>query len=657
MKEDKYLLPPKSENKINLKTLVLDLDETLAHGQNIPFNSDKNQIILECKLNNINTKIYVKLRPGIKEFLRKMNKLYEIIIFTASVEEYAKPLIELIDNKNYCSYILYREQCTLDNMIYIKDLKKLGRDLKDIIIIDNTPISYKLNKENGIPISSFIDDDNDRELYDIIQILDFLSYVDDVRYFIPKFIIGDEISYFASLDIIRKYKNNNFKNNNQSAINFHPFINSDLDIKNNNQKENYSIINENKEDYEQKEKDLINISESLFDDIILNENINRTDLDININEDITNITKNEELEKNNEIKNKEGDNKIKSIDTKEINNIKSQKENKSKKKEKIIQKNNNIRKIRHNKSNSYNINIISNYNILMPNSKTKKETLIKNKNKINLTVKNNTKSKTVKRPKKLIIEEKSKIKLYRPRNVISEFKQLRTLNNSINNTLYSKNNSKLISTYTPKKSKKNKEKSKIKEKEESKLNNTIKTQIEINKKELIKKRKKTPYRIHQKKEKQKENNISSINKTIKIMKEKEKENIVINIKKKNIKENNSSLKQKNNNNHKLAKSSKNFHIKKNNNKKYENKLPWGWGGYTLKLSDFDNLFNYNYESREIRIAKLDLDIYKRAKSHKPIKTEKNKVNKESKDNNETKRKRGISSSNSTNNMINKNKLE
>ena len=93
-------------------------------------------------------------------------------------------------------------------------------------------------------------------------------------------------------------------------------------------------------------------------------------------------------------------------------------------------------------------------------------------------------------------------------------------------------------------------------------------------------------------------------------------NIIINIKKKNIKENNSSLKQKNNN-HKLG----NFH-KKNNNKKYENRLPYGWGGYTLKLSDFDNLFNYNYESKEIRIAKLDIDIYKRAKSFKQIKTEK-----------------------------------
>ena len=47
---------------------MLDLDETLAHGQNIQFKSDKNQMILECKLNNINTKIYVKLRSGIKEF-------------------------------------------------------------------------------------------------------------------------------------------------------------------------------------------------------------------------------------------------------------------------------------------------------------------------------------------------------------------------------------------------------------------------------------------------------------------------------------------------------------------------------------------------------------------------------------------------------------
>ena len=45
---------------------------------------------------------------------------------------------------------------------YIKDLKKLGRDLKDIIIVDNSPLSYSFNQENGLPILAWFDDKNDR---------------------------------------------------------------------------------------------------------------------------------------------------------------------------------------------------------------------------------------------------------------------------------------------------------------------------------------------------------------------------------------------------------------------------------------------------------------------------------------------------------------
>ena len=81
-------------------------------------------------------------------------------------------------------------------------------------------------------------------------------------------------------------------------------------------------------------------------------------------------------------------------------------------------------------------------------------------------------------------------------------------------------------------------------------------------------------------------------------------------------------------------------------------MPWGWGGYTIKLSDFDNMFNYNFESREIRVAKLDLNVFKRAKSCKPLIKEKNKNIKDIKDNN-TKIKRDITSSHSTNKTINK----
>lgn len=721
-KSEKYLLPPKSEDKINLKTLVLDLDETLAHGQNIPFSTPKNQFSIECKLNDINTTIYFKIRPGVKEFLRKMSKLFEIVIFTASVEEYAKMLINLIDTKNICSHKLYREQCTYENFLYIKDLRKLGRDLKDTIIIDNSPNAYSLNKENGIPISTWLDDENDRELYDLIQILEFLSYVDDVRTFIPKFVIGDEISFFASMDIIKKYKNFNFKNSNLSAINFHPFMN-DSGITHPITENNHSIILENninteenkykiKDDINEKEKDLIDYPENLFDDIILKENINRTDFDININEEM-NLLKNEENEKGIKQIDKNAQNNIKinngtkNINKKDLNNFEVLKENINiEKKEKnnknieinnknsskikknenqkkkigktVSNKNNNIKKIKHNKSSSLVINTISNFNLLMPNNKSKKENIPNNK--MNLTVKN-IKSKTVKRQKKIKKDEEDlNKKNIRPRNIITEFKPLKTLNNSIEN-LFTKKNLKMISI-TPKKIKdknklknriltkisQDKEKLKEKTKDNSKLKSTTKTKNnnEINKNELIKQRKKTPFRVHPKKEKQ--NNISKINnKSMKETSDKVKSNKIINYRNKNNvndignikKETLSLIKSKNNkysnnktinNNHISAKSTKQIHVKYNNVNKIENRLPWGWGGYTIKLSDFDNIFNYNVESREIRIAKLDLNSFKRAKSCKPSKKDKYKEYKDSKDN---KIKRGKSSSNSTNITINK----
>jgi Dullard-like phosphatase family protein len=209
--ENEFLLPPKTNDKIDKKTLVLDLDETLLHSQRNPFSSSQSDIVLKLELESDPYDIHVLIRPGAKEFIRKMNKFFEIVIFTASVSKYALPLINLIDDKNLCLHKLYREHCSLVNTSFIKDLKKLGRDLKDIIIIDNTPLAYSLNKENGIPIVSWFEDKRDRELYNLIPILEFLSSVPDVREFIPKLVINNEISYFASMDIIRKYKSSTTK--------------------------------------------------------------------------------------------------------------------------------------------------------------------------------------------------------------------------------------------------------------------------------------------------------------------------------------------------------------------------------------------------------------------------------------------------------------
>jgi TFIIF-interacting CTD phosphatase-like protein len=37
------------------------------------------------------------IRPGAIRFLQKLNKLFEIVIFTASVADYAKAVIEKLD--------------------------------------------------------------------------------------------------------------------------------------------------------------------------------------------------------------------------------------------------------------------------------------------------------------------------------------------------------------------------------------------------------------------------------------------------------------------------------------------------------------------------------------------------------------------------------
>ena len=65
------------------KTLVLDLDETLVHStfQKV---SDSDYIIPVEIEGNIDS-VYVYLRPGALEFIKKMSEIYEVIIYTASL--------------------------------------------------------------------------------------------------------------------------------------------------------------------------------------------------------------------------------------------------------------------------------------------------------------------------------------------------------------------------------------------------------------------------------------------------------------------------------------------------------------------------------------------------------------------------------------------
>jgi len=66
--------------------LILDLDETLVHSSFKPLNNTCD-ITLKIELEGKTHSIYVQKRPGAEEFIERVSKFFEVIIFTASLSQ------------------------------------------------------------------------------------------------------------------------------------------------------------------------------------------------------------------------------------------------------------------------------------------------------------------------------------------------------------------------------------------------------------------------------------------------------------------------------------------------------------------------------------------------------------------------------------------
>ena len=65
----------------------------------------------------------------------------------------------------------------------MKDLSLLKRELNNVIIVDNSPMSYTFHPENAIDCGSFIDDPSDVEMWMIGDFLTGIAECGDVRDF------------------------------------------------------------------------------------------------------------------------------------------------------------------------------------------------------------------------------------------------------------------------------------------------------------------------------------------------------------------------------------------------------------------------------------------------------------------------------------------
>ncbi|KAF9247251.1 NLI interacting factor-like phosphatase-domain-containing protein [Melanogaster broomeanus] len=177
------------------KTLVLDLDETLIHSTSkemslssggfglLGFGRRNMGHTVEVVLGDHSTLYHVYKRPFVDYFLRKVSGWYTLVVFTASMPEYADPVIDWLDaGRGILARRFFRESCTLlPNGSYTKDLSLIEQDLSRVCLVDNSPISYRVNEANGIPIEGWTHDPHDEALLDLLPILDSLRFTSDVR--------------------------------------------------------------------------------------------------------------------------------------------------------------------------------------------------------------------------------------------------------------------------------------------------------------------------------------------------------------------------------------------------------------------------------------------------------------------------------------------
>jgi len=171
------------------------------------------------KQTNVTSIYKVFQRPYLIQFLKTCNIWYDIIIYTASLREYSEPIINQLEQLSGVQFInkLYRKDCKVSPSGYIKPLNLITdmyaahdilsthasssdlssartagltqRKMKNnkyiskesMIIIDNMPVSFREDMDNGIQIKSWYGDPKDIELLKLLPLLEGLKNVADVR--------------------------------------------------------------------------------------------------------------------------------------------------------------------------------------------------------------------------------------------------------------------------------------------------------------------------------------------------------------------------------------------------------------------------------------------------------------------------------------------
>lgn len=158
----------KTHNNPNKKLLILDIDETLIYLDN--------KYGFEATTDNepdfiYNEYYYAIKRPYLDQFLREVFKKYDVGLWTAGSEQYAKDIARILKIKPI--FIFSKNELTdrkykkLDTVLkYFPEYTK-----KDVVVIDDKEEYFLYDVENLILIKPFVGNPNDEELIRIFKLL------------------------------------------------------------------------------------------------------------------------------------------------------------------------------------------------------------------------------------------------------------------------------------------------------------------------------------------------------------------------------------------------------------------------------------------------------------------------------------------------------
>ncbi|KAI9244629.1 HAD-like domain-containing protein [Sporodiniella umbellata] len=119
-------------------SLILDLDQTIVHASCDPRISQwKNDDIRRFTLPKSPTVYYIKLRPGLTQFLTEIEKLFDLHIYTMGTKDYAKAVAKEMDpeGKLFKERILSRDE---SGCLTQKSLKRIFPcDTSMVVVLDD----------------------------------------------------------------------------------------------------------------------------------------------------------------------------------------------------------------------------------------------------------------------------------------------------------------------------------------------------------------------------------------------------------------------------------------------------------------------------------------------------------------------------------------